>query len=245
MTLSFITPHIFDEPELKAKAKRTALLNARSELLQLAFPPKPLQPDLVHAYKGRTDIPFFYATVKPAPVLSDVGMEAVQPDELNPTLLPFQRRTVGWLLSREGKALDHAGSVVDASSLASDADPDLPLLWSQVKVEKDGEEVTWYYERLTDTLLPDYPVEEPPLPGAILAEEPGLGKTLECISLMLLNPGIGRDPAQSRWDAQASLDVKEVKVCHSSIDENTGMMLSAFVDDVDRHAFFSPPPMGR
>ncbi|KZV72312.1 hypothetical protein PENSPDRAFT_576385 [Peniophora sp. CONT] len=237
VTLSFITPHIFEKPELKTKAKRVQLSNARSELLHLAFPPLPLSPSLSPAYGDRTDIPFFYATVQPAPPLSEQAMITVQPNDLNPTLLPFQRRTVGWLLSREGKALDHAGNIVDVSDLADTDDATetpLPLLWARVTVEKpDGDELVWYYDRLTDALSPDYPDEDPPLPGAILAEEPGLGKTLECISLMLLNPGIGRNPSQSRWDASASLDVKEVK---TTLIVTPSSLLRQWVDEITLHA---------
>ena len=46
----------------------------------------------------------------------------------------------------------------------------------------------------------------------ILAEEPGLGKTLECIALILLNPGVGRNPSTYTWDAEAKIHVKNVKV---------------------------------
>ncbi|VDB95380.1 unnamed protein product [Peniophora sp. CBMAI 1063] len=232
LTLHFITPHIFhDKTDIKTKAKRVAFLSARSELLQLAFPPAPLPPSLSAAYIGRTDIPFFYATVQPAPELSDTAMQTVQPDELNPTLLPFQRRSVAWLLAREGKAITPDGTIVPASFLPpSNLDDDLPLLWTRVSPTED---IAWYYERLTDTISPDYPVQEPPLPGAILAEEPGLGKTLECISLMLLNPGVGRDPDMSRWDAQAGLDVKEVK---TTLIVTPASLLRQWVDEIELHA---------
>lgn len=43
-------------------------------------------------------------------------------------------------------------------------------------------------------------------------EEPGLGKTLECIALILLNPGIGRNPTVVRWDPEAKVEVKQIKV---------------------------------
>lgn len=40
----------------------------------------------------------------------------------------------------------------------------------------------------------------------------GLGKTIECIALILLNPAPERSPACERWDAAAQIYVKEIKV---------------------------------
>lgn len=39
-----------------------------------------------------------------------------------------------------------------------------------------------------------------------------MGKTLECIALILLNPGIGRNPTVVRWDPEAKVEVKQIKV---------------------------------
>lgn len=41
-----------------------------------------------------------------------------------------------------------------------------------------------------------------------------MGKTLECIALILLNPGIGRNPTVVRWDPEAKVEVKQIKVCN-------------------------------
>ena len=48
--------------------------------------------------------------------------------------------------------------------------------------------------------------------GGIVAEEPGLGKTLECISTVIMNPAPHRSPVNKRWDAAAKIDVREIKV---------------------------------
>lgn len=38
---------------------------------------------------------------------------------------------------------------------------------------------------------------------------------MECLSLILLNPASGRIPSNKRWDPEAQLDVKEIKVTFS------------------------------
>jgi hypothetical protein len=211
-TLSFIAPFIFNEPQARVTRDSRTVADIRSCLLQLAFPVAPLDSSLEAAYHGRVDIPFFYAAIKSAPPLSsELAFVRAQPECLLASLLPFQRRTVAWLLEKEGKRITDSGDIADISSLSKEQS--LPLLWDRVKVTDPSEEdAVWYYHRLKATLTPDFPTEDRPRPGAILAEEPGLGKTIECISLVLHNPGEGRNPSTSRWDAKAELDVKVVKV---------------------------------
>ena len=85
----------------------------------------------------------------------------------------------------------------------------LPLFWSKVEVS-DGPAL--YMNHLTAVVLTERPPEDTML-GGILAEEPGLGKTLEAIALILLNPSVGRNPTTKRWDPVAKVFVKEIKVC--------------------------------
>lgn len=156
MTMSFHAPLIF-EPLFNNRIAE----EARRTLLHFAFPP----PSLGQSFHGRVDIPFFYASVKPAPQLSSTKLyEAAQPDTLLPTLLPFQRRTVAWMLEREDKALDaSSGAVVDrALDLTV-----LPLFWESIKVKtRSGSVTTWYYRRLTSELTNDFPSPEMTCSGA-------------------------------------------------------------------------------
>lgn len=39
-----------------------------------------------------------------------------------------------------------------------------------------------------------------------------VGKTLECLALILLNPSTGRNPARIKWDENVALHVHEVRV---------------------------------
>ena len=172
---------------------------------------------------GDVTIPYFLSILRPAPMpLRGVMDETLQPDALIPTLLPFQRRTVSWMLDREGKHVGPDGTIV-SRDLPSTADAPLPLLWERIVVGRKE----LFFNRLTNVVAAGPPEPNTAL-GGILAEEPGtsefslikllfnlcvgLGKTIECIALMLLNPAPERNPTRERWDPEAELYVKEIKV---------------------------------
>jgi E3 ubiquitin-protein ligase SHPRH len=211
---------------------------ARRGLLNLAFPPPSLPETLFPSFHGRIDVPFLYAIVQPATPILDKSIEKkLQPQALLPTLLPFQRRTISWMLSREGKAFDSSGKLV---SMVTDP-TELPTLWQRVTVQRDDEQLTWYYHRLTGTLTPDRP-EPLAVVGGILAEEPGLGKTLECIALILLNPGVERNLSHTRWDPEARRTIGEIRVY--AILSFRRRNSRYFVDNSHRYSEFLVSTMG-
>jgi len=210
VVLSFLTPTIFwPSANHRNGLNRSEIEKARRGLLHLAFPPPLLPETLSPSFQGRIDVPFLYSVVQPArAVLHDSVEKLLQPQDLLPRLLPFQRRTVDWMLAREGKAFGPSGEL--ASMVTEPVE--LSLLWQPVTVRRDGEQLTWYYRRLTGALTPERPNPQIVL-GGILAEEPGLGKTVECIALILLNPGIGRSLSHARWDPEARMTRTEIQVC--------------------------------
>lgn len=116
------------------------------------------------------DTPFFSAPVKC--------------DTVECELFPFQRRAVRWLLNREGKALSSEGKVVPFNNASEN---DLPESFQQF-TDADGETcyASHLYMIVTRDLSKWYNVNYH-LKGGILAEEMGLGKTVEMITLMCLN----------------------------------------------------------
>ncbi|KAI0702634.1 SNF2 family N-terminal domain-containing protein [Earliella scabrosa] len=220
---SFVCPKIFEPVSAEVvdqvvASRKFASENARVFDVQEAqrrlvlhlFPPQTLRPS---SYHGNTDIPFLFSILQPAPALpSAAALDALQPESLLPTLLPFQRRSVAWMLGREGKAVTASGAIVDKAELQEDERP-LPLFWDRFPVST---EETWYVNRLRGLISAKRPTGEDDeldedASGGIVAEEPGLGKTLECISTIIMNPAPHRSPVNKRWDAAAKIDVREIK----------------------------------
>ncbi|KAI0053500.1 hypothetical protein FA95DRAFT_1579571 [Auriscalpium vulgare] len=183
-------------------------------------PPAPLHTDV--------SIPFFYSALQPAPRLaSDALQDAMQHTALKPILLPFQRRSVAWMLQREGKTANSDGNVV-ALPPTSDV---LPTFWRRIAAAgPDGEHLDWYYNRHTATVTADRPESAS---GGLLAEEPGLGKTLECIALILLNPGFGRNPNNRRWDPEAKVEVRELK---TTLIVTPSSLSQQWIDELSAHS---------
>ena len=199
INVSFVLPFLF-QPCLPETPRNKASLLERSKrrlLHHLYFPSSDSESETV------INIPFFYSCLKPAPLLPSKRAEnAMQPRGLIPQLLPFQRRSVSWLLQREGRAVTATGKIVPSTEFKDHS------FWDEIQ---EGNH-TWYYNRLSDEVVPNV-VTKTPVLGAILAEEPGLGKTLETIALMLLNPAPpDRNPTVKRWDPEARLDVHAIKV---------------------------------
>ncbi|KAF9064876.1 SNF2 family N-terminal domain-containing protein [Rhodocollybia butyracea] len=221
LSVSFVAPTIF-EPASNRKQRYTATVeDAQRRILLFLFPPSPSPP----SFQGTVNIPFYYSILGPAPFLaSPVAEMAMQPAALLPTLLPFQRRTVGWLLEREGMTVSNDGKIIPKRNAGF-------TFWLAVDV--NGEE--WFLHRLSGALRLEAPISDNDVaPGGILAEEPGLGKTIETISLVLLNPALPQfNPSVTRWDPEAELDVKAIK---STLIVTPATLATQWFDELKAHA---------
>ncbi|KAL2828661.1 peptide N-acetyl-beta-D-glucosaminyl asparaginase amidase A-domain-containing protein [Aspergillus cavernicola] len=110
-------------------------------------------------------------------------------DMIECELFPFQRRAVRWLLEREGKELNPQGQAVP---ITDSSKVELPKSFQQI-TDADGETcfASHLHMIVTKNISAWYDVDNN-LKGGILAEEMGLGKTVEMISLMCLNRRILR-----------------------------------------------------
>ncbi|KAJ6485956.1 SNF2 family N-terminal domain-containing protein [Mycena sanguinolenta] len=214
-----LTPSIY-EPVTTKRVKSTTE-NAQRRLLQYLYP----DPALLPNSDAITNIPFFYSVLGPAPQLANTAIDrAMQPEALLPTLLPFQRRSVAWLLDREGKTVTSDGQVVEKP-----ADSDHFSFWKRIE---EGNNV-FFIHRVTGDVVLTRP-DEPPALGAILAEEPGLGKTLEIISLLLLNPASpDRHPGIKRWDPETDVEVKAIK---TTLIVTPPALATQWIDELKLHA---------
>jgi len=134
----------------------------------------------------------FYQSVHVPPDTVDASADFTCPD-LVCQLFPFQRRAVRWLLSREGMKLEKDGTVLPIDQTPNS---DIPASFSKIK-DADGQDcyVSHLYMTLTRDISQWIDAADT-LRGGILAEEMGLGKTVEMITLMSLN----RRPEQVKPD---------------------------------------------
>ena len=122
----------------------------------------------------RPDIDELYEVVKrfheSASAATELDPINPQHHSLLPTLRPYQKLAVRWMLSKE-KAKDR-----------EEAEHRTHVLYTEVKTLEGH---TLHYNAKGGYLVKDRPLEVASTPGGILADEMGLGKTVEVLSLML------------------------------------------------------------
>lgn len=125
----------------------------------------------------------FYDNVH-VPENTEGSSAIIQLPDLECELFPFQRRAVRWLLWREGYQIQQDGSVSPVDHRSHDA---IPASFQQM-VDADGN--ICYFSHLFMTVTTQISLWDDAanlLRGGILAEEMGLGKTVEMIALIDLN----------------------------------------------------------
>jgi E3 ubiquitin-protein ligase SHPRH len=154
--------------------KRTKALN---EVMNTYFPDSNVQ-------KGDAWSPQDFYQSAHSPEKIDPVSDSLMVPEIESELYPFQKRTVRWLLKREGYEWSSASkSVVPYTT----PEPPLPLSFISV-TDVTGRKcyVSHLYALVTLDLEPFHALERDCL-GGILAEEMGLGKTVEMVALVSLN----------------------------------------------------------
>jgi E3 ubiquitin-protein ligase SHPRH len=151
-------------------------------------------------------------------------------EELESELYPFQKRAVQWLLRKEGVEWSASGSVKAAASLPSNNT--LPNSFIQ---GTDAFGRPCYVSHLFGIVTLDlgpFLSSEHQLKGGILAEEMGLGKTVEMISLITLHkrPTIG---VTSVFDTFTG---REVEKTAATLIIAPPSIVPQWISEINRHA---------
>ncbi|RKK23426.1 hypothetical protein BFJ63_vAg6713 [Fusarium oxysporum f. sp. narcissi] len=152
-------------------------------------------------YRAPTWSPMDFYEAAFVPKKDEKTPETIQVDALESKLFPYQKRTLQWLLQREG---------VQWSADMRRIVPYVPENQDSVYDFKKTTDVAgneYYFSELFHTVTRDislFQQAEASIKGGILAEEMGLGKTLEVLGLILLHQR-SRPLIQSEYESQAKL----------------------------------------
>ncbi|KAG8798985.1 hypothetical protein FRC16_006130 [Serendipita sp. 398] len=147
----------------------------------------------------------FISHLQPSPALPSLALDKyLQPKALQCQLLPFQRRTLFWMLNREGLTISPRGQVQELSETGAPSP-----FWEQVSTPGGA---TRFLNRISGELSKEEDMELlEPIRGGILAEEMGCGKTVESIALILLSVPPKRGPWNVLWNEEAQMPLHQVK----------------------------------
>ncbi|KAB5563297.1 SNF2 family N-terminal domain-containing protein [Coniochaeta sp. 2T2.1] len=148
--------------------------------------------------------------------------------QLSSQLYPFQRKSVQWLLNREGvqwsRTTDSEGVILEPYR----ADPSNdPISFHPAKdADDNGFTISPLFGVVTTDTSPFQPIK-----GGILAEEMGLGKTLEIISLILLHRRSAERPEV--FDPYLG---RQLPVSKGTLIVTPPSLLDQWIAEIGRHA---------
>lgn len=163
------------------------------------------------------------------PDKDDGDTDSIDIPGMTSNLYPFQRRTLKWLLKREGAArgsIQNGASGNGQMSLSRQTD-ELPLSFREIR-DLNGKKC--YLSEvflLVATDLTHFRISDNSLSGGILAEEMGLGKTLEMIALILLH---------RRSATEVEVNFRDITDTGATLIVTPESLRRQWVDELSRHA---------
>lgn len=147
----------------------------------------------------RQDLDLLYARIAAAQSLQpDEDVDAVQHASLRPTLRPYQKQVVSWMLKREQPI----------ARTSTDNFLYMPLVDCYGKLLYYNKYAGFFVEKKMDFVATSRP-------GGILADEMGLGKTVEMLACILLHPMPTCDEATSDQCGDLPPTRVECPECHA------------------------------
>ena len=161
----------------------------------------------------------------------------IEPPHLIPKLMPFQSRSLEWMLFREGKRIagrdENKKHIIKDIALEDGAkEARRGSLWERIHFDDGGD---LWLNSITLDISEEDPAEDGQslIEGSIAAEEMGLGKTVEMLALILLHTARERQNVAAYF-AEISGSVVQpsgqtLLVCPQAI-------VSQWQDEIERHA---------
>ncbi|PKS10728.1 hypothetical protein jhhlp_002485 [Lomentospora prolificans] len=190
----------------------------------------PLDGKSAHDSAEWSPLDFYEAAYTPPK--EDNTLESVDIPGMTSTLYPFQKRTLKWLLRREGVewSKENPGSPSRLKRLGEESPDRLPLSFRRVRDLNGRECYLSDVFHLIATDLTHFRASEQFLKGGILAEEMGLGKTLEMIGLILLHPRPEQNPELNFDDPHA------INPTGATLVVTPESLRRQWMDELSRHA---------
>jgi E3 ubiquitin-protein ligase SHPRH len=166
------------------------------------------------------------------PDKDDTESSSIEVPDLKTALYPYQKRTLQWLLNREGVSWSQSQyeSRPGLRVVTQNGPEKMPESFREVK-DLDGEKayISDLYQIITRDYAP-FTEAERLFRGGILAEEMGLGKTLEIIGLVLLHRRGACPPVLHTFDGE------ELRTTPATLIVTPESLRQQWLSELTRHA---------